>query len=48
VAAYRGSNYRIASDVADLAPDEWTAALIDERQLRMADKAVRIWRSDFD
>ena len=47
-AAYRGSSYRVAVEVVDSAPDEWTTALIEERQRRMADRAVHIWRSDFE
>ena len=33
-------------EIADLAPEEWTPALLDARQRRLAARAVRLWRSD--
>lgn len=44
---YAQSIYVITKAIADLAPDEWTPALLDKRQKEMAKRAVHIWRSDF-
>ena len=46
-AAYESSGYALTREIADLAPEEWTAALLDERQRRLAARAVRLWRADF-
>ena len=46
-AAYESSGYALTREVADLAPEEWTPALLEERQRRLAARAVRLWRSDF-
>ena len=46
-AAYESSSYALTREIADLAPEEWTPALLDERQRRLAVRAVRLWRSDF-
>ena len=46
-AAYASSTYALSRGIADLAPDEWTPALLDERQRRLAARAVRLWRADF-
>ena len=45
--AYESSAYALTREVADLAPEEWTPALLDERQRRLAARAVRLWRADF-
>ena len=45
--AYEKSVYSLTRQVAEMAPDEWTFALMEERQRRLAERAVRIWRSDF-
>ena len=47
LAAYGRSRYELTKTVEEVAPEEWTPALIDERQRRMAARAVHIWRSDF-
>ncbi|MCC6150686.1 MAG: DUF262 domain-containing protein [Planctomycetes bacterium] len=47
VAAYITSNYQLAKKTPELAPTEWTLALVDSRQKRMAKRAVQLWRSDF-
>jgi hypothetical protein len=47
VAEYQRSAYGITRDVTALAPQEWTPALLDERQRRLAARTVHIWRSDF-
>ena len=46
-AAYGKSVYTLTRAIADLAPEEWTSALLDERQRRLAARAVRLWRADF-
>ncbi|MYD85766.1 MAG: DUF262 domain-containing protein [Acidobacteria bacterium] len=46
-AAYETSAYALAREIADMAPEEWTPALLEERQRRLAARAVRLWRSDF-
>ena len=45
-AAYGSSMYSLTREIVDLAPEEWTPALLDERQRRLAARAVRLWRSD--
>ncbi len=46
-AAYASSAYELTREIADLAPEEWTPALLDERQRRLAARATRLWRADF-
>jgi hypothetical protein len=47
LAEYRQSAYAITRDLANFAPTEWTAALLEARQRRLAIRAVHLWRSDF-
>lgn len=47
LAEYQRSAYAITREVAVLAPQEWTPALLEERQRRLAARAVHLWRSDF-
>lgn len=44
---YARSKYALAREVAEYAPDEWSPAHVDERQRRLATRAVTLWRSDF-
>ena len=46
-AAYESSRYALTRDIAERAPEEWSPALLDERQRRLAERAVQIWRADF-
>ena len=46
-AAYESSAYALTRAIADVAPEEWTPALLEERQRRLAARAVRLWRADF-
>ena len=46
-AAYEASGYALSRQIAELAPAEWTPPLLEERQRRLAERAVRIWRVDF-
>lgn len=47
VAAYERSRYTLTRQVAEMAPEEWTPALIEHRQEKLAARAVQIWRADF-
>jgi hypothetical protein len=44
---YALSAYEITVRVPQIAPQEWTQALLDERQRRLASRAVQVWRVDF-
>lgn len=46
-AAYAASGYALTRRIPELAPEQWTPALLDARQRELADRAVRVWRSDF-
>ena len=45
--AYGGSRYVLTKRLPETAPERWTPEHITERQQKMADRAVHIWRSDF-
>lgn len=45
--AYQQSAYTLTREIGVLAPQEWTPALLDERQRRLAQRAAHIWRADF-
>lgn len=45
--AYGGSRYVLTKRLPETAPERWTPDNISERQRRMAERAVHIWRSDF-
>lgn len=45
---YRQSEYRMTRALEEHAPDEWTTAAIEARQRRLADRAVAVWRTDFE
>lgn len=45
---YRQSHYRISQEIADTYPEEWTPAMIDDRQGKMASRAVYVWKVDFE
>ena len=46
-AAYEGSAYVLTRSIPQMAPEQWTPELVDERQRQMAARAVHLWRSDF-
>ena len=46
-AAYASSAYALTREIAAMAPEQWTPALLEERQRRLAADAVRLWRADF-
>ena len=45
--AYERSAYALTRQVSEIAPEEWTFAFMEKRQQHMAQRAVRVWRSDF-
>ena len=45
--AYERSAYALTRQVSEMAPEEWTFAFMEKRQQHMAQRAVRVWRSDF-
>ena len=45
--AYRNSGYALTRQIPETAPERWTPELMDERQRRLAERAVHLWRSDF-
>lgn len=47
VTAYGDSGYSLTRAIPELAPEEWTPALLDARQRRLATRAVHLWRADF-
>ncbi|MCE2558583.1 MAG: DUF262 domain-containing protein [Acidobacteria bacterium] len=48
VQVFADSAYSITQEIAEMAPEEWTPVLIEERQRRLAKRAVHLWRCDFD
>lgn len=47
VEVYPTSEYRMTQGVAEHAPEEWTPARLNSRQIALANFAAHIWRSDF-
>ena len=47
ISEYGRSAYAITRVILEIAPEEWTPALLDERQRRLAVRAVHVWRTDF-
>ncbi len=45
--AYRGSRYALTHTLPDAVGEDWSPAKLDARQLRLAQRAVHIWRADF-
>ena len=45
--AYRDSGYALTRQIPETAPERWTPELMDERQRRLSERAVHLWRSDF-
>ena len=44
---YERSTYALTRQVAEMAPEEWTFAFMEQRQRHLAQRAVQVWRSDF-
>jgi hypothetical protein len=47
VVVYSKSAYALTKEIAAIAPDEWTLALLAKRQKQLASRAVHLWRADF-
>lgn len=47
VSGYAKSAYTLSRRVSEMAPEQWTLDLLNERQRRLASRAVQLWRSDF-
>ncbi len=45
--AYERSSYALTRHVVEMAPEEWTFPFVEKRQEHLAQRAVRVWRSDF-
>ncbi|MXW82877.1 MAG: HNH endonuclease, partial [Rhodothermaceae bacterium] len=45
--AYKKSTYALTKEIPEIAPEEWTPALVNKRQQQLARRAVHLWRSDF-
>lgn len=45
--AYEESEYALSRRIPEIAPEDWTKALIIARQREMAESAKQLWRSDF-
>ena len=45
--AYERSDYLLTRQISEMAPEEWTFALLERRQQLLAERAVQVWRSDF-
>ena len=45
--AVGAGGYALTRRIPELAPERWTPALLEARQHELADRAVRVWRSDF-
>ena len=46
-AAYNKSSYVLTKKIPEIAPEQWTPELVDERQRQLAVRAVHLWKSDF-
>jgi hypothetical protein len=44
---YESSSYRTVRELTDVADTEWNPAALNQRQIRMANRAAHIWRADF-
>ena len=47
LAVYGESKYALSRDIPRMAPEQWTPELLEARQLRLAARAVHLWRVDF-
>lgn len=45
---YRRSRYALTTRIPELAPEQWTEALVAKRQQELARVAVQVWRADFN
>ena len=47
IEAYQTSEYSISKKIPEIAPEDWTLELVDERQTQMAARSAHIWRVNF-
>ena len=47
VNAYVRSRYALTTAIQEMAPEEWTPPLIDQRQRQLGARVVHLWRPDF-
>jgi len=45
--AYAASGYALSRQIPEIAREQWTVDLLEQRQRRLADRAVHIWRAGF-
>lgn len=45
--AYQTSFYALTRQIPQLAPEQWTLEILEERQRRLATRAIHLWRVDF-
>lgn len=45
--AYASSQYEITRQIPQDAPEEWSMALLNDRQMKLARRAAHIWRADY-
>ncbi len=45
--AYQRSAYQLARNIPAIAAEEWTPHALAARQRSLAERAVRVWRSEF-
>lgn len=45
---YRQSHYHLSQAIAAAYPEEWSPAMIEDRQIKMAGRAVHVWQVDFE
>ena len=46
--AYARSGYALTNRIPELAPEEWTFALLETRQQELSKRAAHLWRADFE
>ena len=46
LAAYGESRYALSKEIPGMAPERWTPELLEARQMRLAARAVHLWRVD--
>ncbi|MBI2877822.1 MAG: HNH endonuclease, partial [Candidatus Tectomicrobia bacterium] len=47
LSAYSRSVYVLTRKISEIASEQWTLNLLEERQRRLAERAVHLWRADF-
>ena len=47
LSAYSRSIYALTRKIPEIASEQWTRDILEERQRRLAERAVHLWRADF-